>query len=92
MFIVATYTLGSGICGGTNSGAMSFKRPLRDQIISVFTDALKMVWYVALVPSGIAFFLAFGERQIKLRVELDTEFGLQEKEKGKRFEDGVALE
>lgn len=70
----------------------SFEGPLRDQVISIFTDALKMVWYVAFVPSDIAFFLEFGERQFKLRVELDTEFGLQDKQKEKRFENDVALE
>jgi hypothetical protein len=42
---------------------------------------------MSVVFSGMAFFLVFGERQIKLRRELDTEFGLREEGRGKEGEE-----
>jgi hypothetical protein len=56
-------------------------------VIGIFTDALKLVWRMSVVFSGMAFFLVFGERQIKLRRELDTEFGLREEGRGKEGEE-----
>lgn len=56
----------------------SYQGDLRTEIISVFSDALKLVWQVAIGFSGLAFFFVWLEREIKLRKELDTEFGLKE--------------
>lgn len=73
---------------GSRDFVNSFPEPLKGQIIGVYSDSLKVVWYVALGISSIPFLLSFGEKQIKLRKELDTEYGLEEKEKGNK--DGVA--
>lgn len=64
----------------------SFPVPIRDQIISVFTAALKLVWEVSVVFAGLPFLLVFLEKQIPLRTELETDFGLAEKEKEKEEE------
>lgn len=66
--------------------------PIRGQIIGVYTDALKLVWQISIVFSGIAFLFIFLEKQIKLRTELDTEYGLVEKQKEKGVEDGLGGE
>jgi len=63
----------------------SFGKATEDQLIDVYSDSLKLVWQLAVVFSGVSFLLVFLEKQIKLRTELDTEFGLEdskEKEKG----------
>jgi len=50
----------------------------RGQIVSVFNDSLRLVWIVAVVFSGVAFLAVFIEKEIKLRVENDTEFGIKD--------------
>lgn len=64
----------------------SYPEPVRSEIIGVYTDSLKLVWQISIVFSGVAFFLVMLEKQVKLRTELDTEFGLAEKKKDKGFE------
>ena len=55
----------------------SFEPLVKGQIISVYKDSLKVVWQVALGISCFSFLIVFLEREIKLRTELDTEFGLK---------------
>ncbi|KAF2431627.1 MFS general substrate transporter [Tothia fuscella] len=50
----------------------------KGEVISVFSDSLRLVWIVAVVFVGFAFFTVFLEREIKLRVENDTEFGIKD--------------
>ncbi|PYI33305.1 DNA repair protein RAD50 [Aspergillus indologenus CBS 114.80] len=57
----------------------SFSPALRDDIIGVYADALKRVWKISIVFSGVSFLLVFLEKEIKLRTELETEYGLEEK-------------
>ena len=59
----------------------SFSEPIRSQIVGVYVQSLKRVWQISIVFSGVAFLLVFIEKQIKLRTELDTEFGLANQEK-----------
>lgn len=54
----------------------SFQEPTRSQIVGVYINSLKLVWQISIVFSGVAFLFVFLERQIVLRTELDTEFGL----------------
>jgi hypothetical protein len=57
----------------------SFQEPERGQIIRVYADALKVVWLVALAVAGVGFLVVFVEKELKLRTELKTEYGLKEK-------------
>ncbi|KAL8762524.1 MAG: hypothetical protein Q9184_001484 [Pyrenodesmia sp. 2 TL-2023] len=50
---------------------------LRGQIIGVYTESLRVVWQVATGISALGFCLVFVEKQVKLRTELHTEFGLE---------------
>ncbi|KFY20235.1 hypothetical protein V491_03884 [Pseudogymnoascus sp. VKM F-3775] len=63
---------------GSRDFVNSFAEPLKSQIVGVYSDSLRVVWFVALGISVIPFLLSFGEEQIKLRKELDTEYGLEE--------------
>jgi hypothetical protein len=55
-----------------------FRDPTRLQIIEAFVEALKYVWWVSAAFSGLAFLLVLLEKDIPLRTELHTEFGLEE--------------
>jgi hypothetical protein len=69
----------------THNYIAQFRDPTRLQIIEAFVDALKYVWWVSAAFSGIAFLLVFLEKDIPLRTELHTEYGLEEIEgDGKR--------
>lgn len=82
-------TAGRAYESATSVFVNSFHGALRQEIISVYSDALKLVWEIAIVFAGIAFFLVFLEKEIKLRTELDTEFGLVEKKKDVDSEYGL---
>jgi len=53
-----------------------FPYEVQKQIIRVFTDGLRAVWICFLVLAGVGFVITFLERQVKLRKELETDFGL----------------
>lgn len=62
----------------------------RDQVVEVFTLALRTTWLVSIAFSALAFLLVFVEKEIVLRTELETEFGLQQDDKKKPdVEDGA---
>lgn len=54
---------------------------LRSQIVSVYSDSLKVVWQVAIGIAGLGFLLVFLEKEVMLRTELETEFGLKKRER-----------
>jgi hypothetical protein len=57
----------------------SFSEVIREEIVGVYTDALKSVWIVGAAIAGLGFLLVFLEKEIKLRTELKTEYGMKEK-------------
>lgn len=59
----------------------SFPSPIREQIIDVYSGSLQRVWQISIIFSGLSFLLVFVEKQIKLRTNLETEFGMEEKPK-----------
>ncbi|OJZ85201.1 hypothetical protein ASPFODRAFT_136968 [Aspergillus luchuensis CBS 106.47] len=54
----------------------------RAQVVSVYVDAIKTVWYVSMAFAGLAFLLVVVEKEIPLRRELDTKFSMEEKKEG----------
>ena len=62
--------------------------PVRGQIIGVYADSLKLVWQISIVFCGVAFLAVILEKQIKLRTELDTDYGLAEKQNDGGIETG----
>ncbi len=64
----------------------------RDQVTSVFADALKMMWYVCIAFAGLGFLLVIFEKEIPLRKDLDTQFGLKERERSSSSELPVSEE
>ena len=55
----------------------SFHGVTQDQVISVYRDSLQRVWQIGIIFAGVSFLSVFGEKELKLRTELETEFGLE---------------
>ena len=51
---------------------------LQHQVLGVYTDGLKLIWQVAIGISGLGFLLVVLEKEVKLRTELETKFGMVE--------------
>lgn len=64
----------------------SFPDATAKEIRSVYQAAMQVVFQAAIAFSGLAFLLVFLEKEIPLRTELETEFGLK-KESSKQLTD-----
>ena len=62
-----------------------FIRPLqsqtRDQVISVYSDSLTLVWQIALGFSGLCFLIVFMEKEVSMRKTVQSDFGLKQQTK-----------
>jgi hypothetical protein len=63
----------------TKSFVNSLQGLVHTQVVSVYTDSLKMIWQVALCVAGLGFIVAFFEEELEMRTELKTDFGVEEK-------------
>ncbi|KAI1381463.1 major facilitator superfamily domain-containing protein [Hypoxylon crocopeplum] len=77
---------------GSASFVGSFPQPLQSQVISVYRDALRLVFEVAVAFGGLAVLLVLFEKEIPLRTELDTEYGLKDSPKKKTAEQTMDIE
>lgn len=71
---------GNSYASATKAFVESFEEPVRQQIRTVFTLSLQKVFLVGVPLSGFVFLSVLFEKEIKLRTELKTEFGLEERE------------
>lgn len=67
---------------------MTLDEPARSEAIGVYTDALRIVWFASVAFCGLGSVLALFEKDIPLRKELDTDYGLETKSAEKSKEDG----
>lgn len=61
------------------------------EVVSVYTDTLKLVWYVSLAFAALAFIITFFEKEMSLRTELETEYGIKDAKVGKEKETGAEV-
>ncbi|KAI1746166.1 DNA repair protein RAD50 [Xylaria scruposa] len=87
--VAAMFTNGKAYESATADFINSFPPNIKQEIVSVYSDSLKYVWYISVVFSGVSFLLVFLEKQIKMRTELDTDYGIAN-EKKKDAEQAVA--
>ncbi|KAK1703999.1 major facilitator superfamily domain-containing protein [Colletotrichum lupini] len=80
---------GNAYASATKAFVESFDEPTRSQIIDLFTEAMRKVFLIAIAFGGLAFLLSFLEREVELRKELETEFGLEEKKNADGNKDAV---
>ncbi|KAM0414581.1 hypothetical protein ACHAPT_013576 [Fusarium lateritium] len=78
---VAREALSSGdaYASATRAFVIQFEEPVRSQIQHVFMLALRKVYVISVAFGGLAFLLALFEKDIPLRKDLDTQYGLEEK-------------
>lgn len=81
---VAREVLSSGdaYASATRAFVLQFYEPVRGQIRHVFMLALRKVYAISMAFGGLAFLLALFEKDIPLRKDLDTQYGLEEKVPG----------
>ncbi|KAK3319403.1 major facilitator superfamily domain-containing protein [Apodospora peruviana] len=70
---------GDSYTWATKAFIEGFPEPSRTQTSDVFSGALSRIFLAASAVAGLAFLLSFIEREVHLRTELETEFGLEEK-------------
>ncbi|KAF2789627.1 MFS general substrate transporter [Melanomma pulvis-pyrius CBS 109.77] len=79
---VRTQLSNGGAYGYAGSGAINQLDPAaRTQVYRVYGSALETLWQAAAAMAAVAFFMVFLEQNLELRMDLDTEFGMEEKEK-----------
>ncbi|OQE39080.1 hypothetical protein PENCOP_c007G03307 [Penicillium coprophilum] len=62
----------------SNTFINSLSEPTKTEVIGVFSDSLKLVWEVSIAFCGLACILVFLEKDVPLRRELDTIYGMTE--------------
>lgn len=72
---------GQAYAHATRDWIISLASHTRDQVVGVFSDSLRLVWIVATVIAGVSFFVVFVEKEIRLRDNLETEYGIANPEK-----------
>jgi len=75
------FTRGQAYEHATAKFINTFDPATKEIVIQAYVDALKRVWQIGIVFAGITFLVSFLEKEIPLRTELETEFGLDEKNK-----------
>ena len=67
------------------------EQSLKSQVISVYQDSLKLIWQVAIGIAGVGFLLVFLQREVTMRTDIDTEFGMaQARSTGEKEERSLA--
>ncbi|KAI0180761.1 MFS general substrate transporter [Hypoxylon sp. FL1284] len=75
----ASLTSGNAYSSATKAFVESFDEPVRQQTRDVFTKALQKVFLIGVPFAGFILLLTAFEKEVKLRTELETEFGLEER-------------
>lgn len=53
---------------------------VKNEVIGIFSDSLKLVWEISIAFCGLACILVFLEKEVPLRKELETDYGMTEKD------------
>ncbi|KAK4869981.1 hypothetical protein LT330_005705 [Penicillium expansum] len=64
----------------SNTFINNLSDPVKSEVIGVFSDSLKLIWLVSIAFCGLACILVFFEKEVPLRKELETEYGMPEKD------------
>ncbi|KAJ0121092.1 hypothetical protein J7T55_008253 [Diaporthe amygdali] len=73
-----------GAYGYAGTGLINGLEPVvKEQVFDVYSSALKAVWEAAAAMAGVAFFLVFLEQSLELKMDQETEFGMEEERKRK---------
>ena len=81
MELRASLSNGAAYGYAVSGGVQALQGPLRDQVMQTYAVAVQYVWYIGLAFSLLGFLVVFAEKEIVLRTELNTEFGLDKERK-----------
>ncbi|KAI1157893.1 MFS general substrate transporter [Nemania serpens] len=70
---------GDAYSSATRDFVLSFPEPTQDQIIEIFTKSLSKVFLIGIAFPALSFILSFIERDVPLRTDLESEFGLEDR-------------
>ncbi|KAK4128083.1 hypothetical protein N657DRAFT_638487 [Parathielavia appendiculata] len=54
-----------------------FPEATRDETVQTYVLALRLIWQISIAFSSVNYLIAILEKQVPLRTELNTEFGLE---------------
>ncbi|KAF2014410.1 MFS general substrate transporter [Aaosphaeria arxii CBS 175.79] len=60
----------------------------KDQVLHLYELSISSMWYTAIAFSLLGFFIVFVEKRVKLRENLETDFGLEERNVDEQTEQG----
>ncbi|KAH8172782.1 major facilitator superfamily protein [Sarocladium implicatum] len=93
--IISDPTLRQTISGGkayehaTSAFLKTLPEEWRAQVTSVFAKSLRLTWLVALAFGAVGLLAVFFEKEVPMRNELETEYGLEERKDKKYGEEEV---
>ena len=67
----------------------SFAGATRDQVVDVYSRSIQRVWQISVVFGGVSVLLSLLEKEVSLRKELETDFGIDEKKAEPEVTPGV---
>ncbi|ERS95417.1 hypothetical protein HMPREF1624_08295 [Sporothrix schenckii ATCC 58251] len=76
--VAAQFRNGRSYEAATAATIQAIPEPVRSEVVGVYVAALKYVWRFSIILGGVSFFLVFFEKQVKMRTELETEYGLDD--------------
>ncbi|KAH8678225.1 major facilitator superfamily domain-containing protein [Xylariales sp. PMI_506] len=76
----AALSTGGSYASATRAFVLSFEESVQHEVIEAIRLALQKVFLIAIAFGGLSTILALFEQDVKLRTELETEFGLEERE------------
>jgi hypothetical protein len=56
----------------------SFPPQTQDQLVSIYSDTLHFMWQISIAFAAVNFLIIIFERQVPLRTELETDYGMEE--------------
>ncbi|CEI65398.1 unnamed protein product [Fusarium venenatum] len=77
---------GDSYQSATRAFISQFDEATQEQLRHVFMLSLRKVYVISVAFGGLAFFLSMLEKEIPLREELDTQYGLEEKSSSKKLD------
>ena len=81
-----TFLRGHAYSNANAAFLAKFSDATREQVVGVYSDALKQLWQISIAFGGLSFILTTTEREIELRTDLQTEYGLEERKKSEEVE------
>ncbi|KAI9713124.1 MAG: hypothetical protein M1820_001109 [Bogoriella megaspora] len=76
---IAASMAAGGAYGFAGTGDVNhLPETVKQEVLRVYKESLDAIWYAAAAVAAIAFVVVFLEKHIELKMDMDTEFGMEE--------------